>query len=317
MFSRILANTFKQVGRSGWVAWSSVAVMALAFFVAIIFGGLAYVSNLYIQFIETRDNVLVFFEVGTDQKVIRALQDKWRQLPQIKNIEYTSEEEAYQTYLPVTLATNPAEYKILIEMEEKKLDSSLDIQLYSLADLEQVRDKLLNDIDTELAKYDDYDPKDPPIALRTDDKTIDDLREVFSAVRVGGTIVLSLLFVIIFFFTLMTVEFRTYNRMEEIGVMQLVGGSLWYIRSPYILEGAFYGALGAFIAGLIIAFTAIWIFVFNPQSALSVFLFERLSVLEPPNITPLMWLGLFGINVAAGFLLGGLSSYLAIRRYIK
>ncbi|MBL8015150.1 MAG: hypothetical protein JNK26_03100 [Candidatus Doudnabacteria bacterium] len=317
MLSRVISNTTKQIHRSGWVAWSSVAVMALAFFVATIFGGLALISSLYIQFIETRDNVLVFFEVGTDQEIIDRLKSEWQTIPQIKNIDFTSEEEAYQIYLADTIVTNPAQYKVLSEFEEKKLNSSLDIQLYSLSDLETVREALLQDIDNELAKFEEYDPKDPPILLKTDDKTIDDLRDVFSALRIGGTVILSLLFVIIFFFTLMTVEFRTYNRMEEIGVMQLVGGSLWYIRAPYILEGAVYGLLGALISGLIIGGVGAWIFVLNPQSALAVFLFERLSILPLPNITILMWIGLFAANLLAGFLLGGFSSYLAIRRYIK
>lgn len=317
MFNRILANTFKQIKRSGWVAWSSVAVMTLAFFVATIFGGLALISNLYIQFIETRDNVLVFFEVGSEREVIDDLRAKWQQLPQVKSIDFTSEEEAYQIYLADTIVTNPAQYKVLSEFKEKKLNSSLDIQLYSLDDLSIIRTTLQADIDAQLNKLEDYDPKDPPYVLRINDETLDDLREVFSVLRIGGTIVISLLFIIIFFFTLMTVEFRTYNRMEEIGVMQLVGGSLWYIRAPYILEGAIYGLLGALISAVIIAGVGISMFVLNPNSAVSVFLYERISVLPIPHISWYMWIVIFAINLALGFFLGAFSSYLAIRRYIK
>lgn len=319
MWSRIISNTSKQIKRSGWVAWSSVAVMALAFFVATIFGGLAYASNLYIQFIETRDNVLVFFEVGTDQQVIDGLREKWEKLPQIKDISFTSEEEAYQIYLADTFITNPPHYKILSDYpdDEKRLNSSLDIQLYTLDDITTVRNVLMEDIDRELAKYEEYDPTAEPIFLRIDDQTLDDYREVFSIIRIGGAVVLSMLFIIIFFFTLMTVEYRTYNRMEEIGVMQLVGGSLGYIRAPYILEGATYGFLGAFISGILIGGIGIAVFVINPTSSLSVFLFERISVLPFPEINWLGWLGIFGLNLLAGVLLGTVSSYLAIRRYIK
>lgn len=317
MFNRIISNTFKQVKRSGWVAWSSVAVMTLAFFIATIFGGLAYISNLYIQFIETRDNVLVFFEVGTDRQLVDNLRAKWEKVPQLKSIDYTSEEEAYQIYLADVIVTNPAQYKVMSEFEEKKLKSSLDIQLYSLDDLSVVRNTLQADIDAELNKLEDYDPKDPPYLLRINDETLDDLREVFSILRIGGTVVLSLLFVIIFFFTLMTVEFRTYNRMEEIGVMQLVGGSLWYIRAPYILEGAVYGVLGALISAIIIAGVGISMFVINPTSAISVFLYERISVLPIPHVSWYLWVLLFIANLGLGFFLGSFSSYLAIRRYIK
>jgi cell division protein FtsX len=137
MLKRIITNTAKQIRRSGWVAWSSVAVMALAFFVASIFGGLAYVSNLYIQFIETRDNVLVFFNVGTDPEVIDSLRTKWEGLPQVRSIGFTSEDEAYDEYFAETAVTAPTEHQLLSEYpeDEKKLNSSLDIQLYSLEDL--------------------------------------------------------------------------------------------------------------------------------------------------------------------------------------
>lgn len=174
----------------------------------------------------------------------------------------------------------------------------------------------MNDIDEQLADI-KYDAADPPIVLRIDDQTLDELRQVFSALRVGGGVVLALLFVIIFFFTLMTVEFRTYNRMEEIGVMQLVGGSLFYIRSPYILEGGFYGVMGALISSLIIGAVGVFVFVVNPGSALSVFIHERISILPLPAIHWYGWLLLIFAEMVLGFVLGAFSSFLAIRRYIK
>lgn len=315
--NRIISNTTKQIKRSGWVAWSSIAVMTLAFFIATIFGGLAYISNLYIQFIETRDNVLVFFEVGTDPTIIDRLESKWQALPEIKKISLTTEEQAYQIYLANTLITNPAQHKVLTEFQDKKLPSSLDIQLHTLDDLGKVKNTLLDDIDTELAQIPKYDPANPPIELRVNDDTLDQFREVFSVLRIGGAIVLSLLFVVIFFFTLMTVEFRTFNRMEEIGVMQLVGGSLWYIRAPYILEGATYGFLGSLISTLIIGSVGVGVFVLNPNSAFSVFVRERLVSLQLPNITWYMWLEIAIAELLLGIVLGALSSYIAIRRYIK
>lgn len=316
MFSRIVGNTMKQIKRSGWVAWSSIAVMTLAFFVATIFGGLAFLSNQYIQFIETRDNVLVFFQVGTKPEVVEGLRSKWEKLPQIKSIGFTSEENAYDTYLSDTENTKPIEHELLSQYKDKKLPSSLDIQLYSLSDINQIRGTLLADIDQALEEV-KYDPTKPPILLRIDDQTLDEFREVFSVLRVGGAIVLTLLFVIIFFFTLMTVEFRTYNRMEEIGVMQLVGGSLWYIRAPYILEGALYGFSGALISTLIIGTIGVAVFVINPSSAIAMFARERLQVLPLPHLVWYSWLIIVGAKLLLGFLLGGFSSYLAIRRYIK
>lgn len=321
MLNRVISNTFKQIRRSGWVAWSSTAVMLLAFFIASIFGAIAYLSNQYIRFIETRDNVIVFFEVGTPREVVDELQAKWQELPAIKSITYFTEEEAYQAYLQETQVTSPIEHALLSQYGEgeQKLPSSLDIRLVSLDFLDQVKEVITTDILDQLEEqgYTYNTNEIPPIDLRTDDTSLNEFKEVFSVLRVGGAVVLGLLFIIIFFFTLMTVEFRTYNRMEEIGVMQLVGGSLWYIRAPYVLEGAFYGVLGALLSAGIIFGLVFGLVLANPQSSFALFVYERISVLDMPTISAAGWALVILAKAGFGFLLGAMSSFIAIRKYIK
>lgn len=316
MRNRTLVNASKQVSRSGWIAWSSIAVMALAFFVGSVFAGIAYAAHLKIQSIETRDNMLVFFEVGTDPQLIQRLRSKWEVLPEIKSISFTKEEDAYTLYFAETLITDPTQNQLLAQMEVKRLDSSLDIRLNNLDDLPNMRALLKSDIDNELRNL-SFNPNRPPIDLKVDDRSLDEARDVFLVVRISGIVLLALLFIIIFFFILMTVEYRTYNRMEEIGVMQLVGGSLSYIRAPFIAEGAFYGGLGALISALTIGVIAIFIFVINGSSTVAVQFYEELHALNLPYISFFGWLGLILVNVIVGAVLGAVISYLAIRRYIK
>lgn len=343
MLKRIVSNSLKQVRRSGWVGWASVSVMTLAFLVAIIFGGLAYISNLYIQFIETKSNLLVFFEEGLDRNVVDRLRDKWRENPQIKGISYTTEEQAYELYADYTAKVLPETYEILKTKEEKILPSSLDIQIWSLSDLESVKNQLQSDIDAELGtlkiikttestplSYPDEstsleeftykyqtDPNRPPIELRVDDKNLDQLREVLTSVRIAGVFVISLLFIVIFFFTFMTVEFRLYNQMEEIGVMQLVGGSLLFIRAPYILEGGLYGFIGGLVSSIFIVSIIFAVFVLDSNSVLAKFIYENFSNLPWPYVSTLGWIGLVALTAVVGFFIGSISSFLSIKRYIR
>jgi len=352
MFTRILSNTRKQIARSGWVGWASVSVMTLAFLVAIIFGGLAYISNLYIQFIETKSNLLAFFEEGMDRDVIDRLRETWRQNPKVKDIAFTTEEQAYIDYSDYTSKVLPETYAILKTKETKILPSSLDVQIWSLDDIDSLKQDIERDIDLELknleiikstnstagateetvaqdtpVSYPDVsdeliykyqtDPSRAPIDLRVDDKNLDQLREVLTALRVAGIFVISLLFIVIFFFTFMTVEFRLYNQMEEIGVMQLVGGSLFFIRAPYILEGGFYGVVGSLLASTIIGTILLGVFVLDPNSVLARFFYENFSKLPWPYITPLGWGGVVGLMILIGLVLGCVSSMLSIKRYIR
>ena len=350
MFSRILSNTKKQVSRSGWVGWASVSVMTLAFAVAIIFGGLAYVSNLYIQYIESKSNLLVFFEVGMDREIIDGLREKWQSDSRIKSIEFTTEEQAYVQYSDYTAKVQPEIYEVLKTQEKKTLPSSLDIQIYTLDKLESLKNDLQKDIDEELKglviiptaedsetaeevtdgevpvsfpsenqvtyKYSE-DPTKPPINLRVDDENLDQLRQVLFSLRIAGLVVITLLFIVIFFFTFMTVEFRLYNQMEEIGVMQLVGGSLFFIRAPYILEGGFYGLVGALLSSILIGGVLVTVFVLDKTSAISKFVYENFSMLPWPYISSLGWVGIVAIVGLVGFLLGAVISLISIKRYIR
>lgn len=333
MFSRILANTKKQIQRSGWAGWGSISVMTLALLVAIIFGGLAYFSNLWIQYIESRSNILVFFEVGMDAEIIESLKDKWELNPQIKSITYTTEEEAYSIYGDYSSKVQPIQYEVLSTNQfiDGKLPSSLDIQIFTLNDLKSVTDFVKKDIDSEVKKLEiipadaskpveykfSQDPTVPPVTLRVDSESLDKLREVLLTLRVAGLAVITLLFVVIFFFTFMTVEFRLYNQMEEIGVMQLVGGSLYFIRTPYIFEGAFYGFIGSLISTFLIGTVLIVVFVLNPTSAISVFLYENFARLPWPQVTPFGWVGVVAFVGFIGAFIGGFSTWFSIRRYIR
>lgn len=338
MIRKIFSNTWKQITRAGWTAWASVSVMSLAFLVAIIFGGLAYISNLYISFIESKSNILVFFEEGMDRAIVDDLQAEWINNPKIKSITYTSEDDAYQIYSDYTAVVQKEIYAVLKTKENKTLPSSLDIQIYSLEDLQALKSELEIDIeeanatlvktvptdenlDPASAPKTQYlysqDPTQKPIVLKVDDESLDQLRQVLYFLRLVGIIVLAILFVGIFFFAFMTVEFRLQSQMEEIGVMQLVGGSLFFIRSPYVLEGGFYGLMGALISSLMVGGFLLIVFVFNSTSTVAVFLYEILNKLSWPYVTNLGWVAIVLGICSIGFLLGSVSSFLSIRRYIR
>lgn len=352
MLSRILTNTRKQISRSGWTAWASVSVMTLAFLVAIIFGALALVSNLYINSIETKNNLLVFFNEGMDTEIINRLSEKWRTDVRIKNVSFTSEEAAYEIYSDYTARVQPEIYAVLKTKEDKKLPSSLDVQIWSLDKLSDVKNLLQTDIDNELKeliiipseaveedltetsetliaeeplveetkyKFSEDDPTKSPINLKVDDETLNKYKDAFVQLRIGGFVVIVFLFIVIFFFTFMAAEFRLYNQMEEIGVMQLVGGSLLFIRAPYVLEGGFYGFIGAIISSLLIGATVVYFFVVKANQGLSLFLYETFGLdrLQWPQVSAVGWVGVILLLGFVGFALGAISSFLSIRRYIR
>ena len=352
MLGRILIDTRKHIFRSSWVGWASVFVMTLAFLVASIFGGLALIANLYVNYIESKSNMLVFFNVGVDPEIVNRLKTKWEKIDSISEIEYLSEEDAFNFYSAYTSRVVPEQYQVLTRFEEKKLPSSLEIKISSLNDLKDVQDILAQDISSEIKKLIILDLKEvkagseeiiddrinedtlknssqgitykysdeinePPINLIVDNENLEMLKGIFFNLRMAGLGALSLLFLFVGIFTFMTVEFRLYNQKDEIEVMQLVGGSLFFIRAPYILEGAFYGAMGALLSSGIIGSGLITVFIVNKDSSLTRYLYENFGQLPWPQLNYLEWFLIVGALGVVGFMLGSVSSYFSIRRYIR
>jgi len=95
-----------------------------------------------------------------------------------------------------------------------------------------------------------------------------------------------------------TIRLTVMQRSQEIAIMRLVGATSGFIRFPFLLEGAFKGALGGLLAvGL----------------SFAAFLVVSRLVLQGRFFTPVEALAF----VAAGLLLGLLSSAMSVGRHLQ
>ena len=104
-----------------------------------------------------------------------------------------------------------------------------------------------------------------------------------------------------------TIRVAAYSRRRETGIMRLVGASNLYIQLPFLLEGVLAGLVGAgFAAGALVALKAILIDgQLKPTFAFTAFV----GWADVLSIVP--WLFL------TGALLAGLSSFVTLRRHLR
>ncbi|MBN1331874.1 hypothetical protein JW978_03245 [Candidatus Dojkabacteria bacterium] len=301
---RVLSNTAKQIKRSGWLAYTSMLVMTLAFLVISIFGFLAYTSNLFLKYIENKPHIYVFFNTGVEEDNITKLRNKWEENSNVDYIEYTSEAQAVQEFYDSQKNTNPLAAEAI---KDRTLPASLAIRLNSVEDAAEIIDL----VNTEQETNEDI------FRVRYSEDTINNIKDVFGWLRFGGAFIMGLLLIVIFLFTFFTVEFRTFNRSEEIGIMQLVGGSLWFIRAPFVLEGTYYGIVGAFISNMIILFFSLIVYYTAMTSPTMVFLNNLFGQLAWPDASIMNITLIFLSTLVLGAILGTITSFIAILRYIK
>jgi len=104
-----------------------------------------------------------------------------------------------------------------------------------------------------------------------------------------------------------TIRLTVYARRDEIGILGLVGATVWFIRIPFVIEGAIWGAVGGAVAAA--STFALDRFV---APHLSRAVAEVLGGLEVRLFEPRVALA----ALAGGVLLGAVASGLAVRRFL-
>jgi cell division transport system permease protein len=113
-----------------------------------------------------------------------------------------------------------------------------------------------------------------------------------------------------FFIISNMVRVAVFSRGEEINIMKYVGATNWYIRVPYILEGALAGLAGAFLAWLavLVFYDRLYLVLMAGTKPTDV-----LTMVTPASLSRLiLW-----INILIGVGVGSLGSAISVRRHIK
>lgn len=141
------------------------------------------------------------------------------------------------------------------------------------------------------------------------EKTVDKLFDTLKWGRYAGIILSIGLLLTAMFLISNTIKIAIFSRRREIEIMKLVGATNWFIRWPFVLEGAWLGLIGSIVPVVLtfIGYVNIYNLV-NPKLVTS-----SLSLLPP---TPFVY-QISGLIIAIGVLIGIWGSVISIRRFLK
>ncbi len=223
------------------------------------------------------------------------IKDNWEHINEYK---YISKEEALSQFKEKH-QNDPLILESLEELGDNPLQAILNIKAAKAGSYKDVTEFL------EKGKYKDLIDK---VNYRQNEAIISKVFDVSDAIKLGGMavgIVLALIAVLVAF---NTIRLAIYSSRDEITVMKLVGASNWFVRGPFLLQGILSGIFAAII-NLLIFFGITWklapqLDVYLPGSEL--FSYYYIHIFE-------IFLVLLGIGV----FLGVVSSFIAVRRYLK
>jgi len=283
-------TAWRNIRRSPYQAFAAILIMTLTFLVVSFFVFILVGSSKIVSYFESVPEVTAFFKNEASQEDINALENELSQTGKISSVKFVSKEEAVEIYKEQN-KNDP----ILIEfVTADVLPASFEISAYEIEDLGSISEMLKKSPIVEQVIY----QKD----------VISALTAWTSAIRKIGISLIILLSLVSVFIMVTIIGIKISHKKEDIEIMRLIGATSWYIRWPFIIEGIFYACIGAFVGWAIASGTLLYT---------TPFLESFLKGIPVLPVSYLSLLELLGLELILAVILGVLSSFLAVLRYLK
>lgn len=281
---------WNHIRRSPYQALAAILIMTLTFLAVSVFTILIIGSSKVITYFESKPQVTAFFKDDAKQDAIESLKADLAATGKVSSMKFVSKDAALKIYRE----QNKNDPLLLELVTADVLPSSLEISANNLQDLPDLSVYLKENGSVQEVVY----QKDVVAALTT----------WTNAIRIIGILLIGLLSLVSIFIMSIIIGMKISHKKDEIEIMQLIGATKWYISNPFVLEGIFYGMVGAFVG---------W-FVTSAVLLATTPLLE--TFLRGIPVVPAPWwfyAALLGGELVLAVILGIFSSILAVMRYIK
>jgi cell division transport system permease protein len=253
-------------------------------------------------------DINVYFITTAQESDVLAMKATLEGLPEVASVEYTSKDEAL-TRFREKHKDDQLTLQALEELDENPLRASLSIRAKETSQYEGIATYL----EGESALSTNNEEIIDNINYFQNKEAIDNLTGIIDNSERSNLMKTILLVVVSVLITFNTITLAIYNSREEIRVMKLVGAGNWYVQGPFVVTGGMYGVVSATAALLLFYPVTQWFGpTFYPFSFLSSTQDINLLAYYSTNFSDI-----FFTTFAVGIVLGIISSYLAVKRYIN
>lgn len=285
------------------MSFASIVVLTLTLTT---FGGLMFFNGLtqnYLNDIKGKVDINVYFSLNAAEADILALRETIEDMPEVSKVEYISREQALADFKE----RHKDDALILQGLEEigdNPLPASFNIQAKDPSRYESV----LKFLQSSNALNKNGNAIVEKISDNKKLVVINRLGSIIKMIEKIGLGLTGVLVIVAIIVTLNTIRLVIYSRREEVAVMKLVGASNAQIRGPFVVSGVMCGIFAAALA-LLIMYPVAYYAVRVTNAFSSDFTLLGYYIANFGQI--------FIMIMVAGIILGGISSYVAVRKYLK
>lgn len=296
-FNYSVKQGVKNIYRNRLFSLASIGTITACLFLFGIFYFILANFQHIIKDAESSVGITVFFDEGITEEQVNAIGEEIRQRDEVKEVAYTSAEEAWDTFKNKYYKS----YEELLESfgSDNPLEDSSSYGVY------------LNDV----SKQKNFVKYVTGLEGVRKVESIDSAAKIMESANsfigyVSGAIIIILLAVSIFLINT-TVMMGISVRKDEIFIMRLVGGTDFFIRAPFIVEGALIGIIGAIIplGVLYFVYDKVISYVIEKYAILT----SKISFLEIEDV----FYGLMPVSLVLGLGIGLVGSFLTVRKHLR
>lgn len=296
--SRVFWAGWTNFKRNSYVSFGTTGVMVLVLLLFLSIIALSFLSSTVVTSLQDKVDVSAYFKQQATEEEINQVKGDLETLAAIQYVEYISREKALEDFKQ-RHAGDALIQESLAQLDENPLQASLNIKAKESSQYAAIASFLEgNRFRTLIDKINFYE----------NEQVISRVEGITTGLRNGGLAATLVLAVIAALVTFNTIRLTIYSQKQEIEIMRLVGGSNLYIKAPYLIEGAFYGIFAAVLALLVFYPVA---FAVSPKVATVIPDVDMFGYFTDSIIQIIL------LITAAGVGLGVISSFIAIRRFLK
>ena len=297
---RMFKTGFRNLFRNAWLSIAATAIMVVTLVIVAFFAFSALFLQNQLAAVREKIDLTVFLRDEATPDQVKQLQANIQTFDNVAEVRYVSKTDALER-----LRTSSKDGEQLAKTATEignPLPASLEVRTETLENLDSLNSQIKADSGAIIVASTSNDDSD----VRR--KVVDRIVSISSGVSKVGTVISVAFLLISLMIIFNTIRMAIFTRREEIEIMKLVGATNWYIRGPFLIEGAMYGIIGATIA---MAITLPLINVARP-------LFT--SYFNASDVVTFVTDRIFLVTIAMytlGIVIGTLSSFLAISRHLK
>ncbi|HVS79212.1 MAG TPA: permease-like cell division protein FtsX [Candidatus Saccharimonadales bacterium] len=302
-FERIVKNGFVNFGRNVWLAIAAIAMMGITLTI-LLFAVIANSTfNHTIDDLTSHIDVVEYLKDSVTPAQRQAQISQLMQLPNVKSVQFTSKQQALQTYEQEN--ANNSTLLAAISETDNPLPASIEIKPVDPNKLQDIQDFLDQPAQKNLQS-------DPTSYSGDRKEAIDNITSATHFFQQAGIIGIIIFMIISMLIIFNTIRMAIFNRRDELVIMRLLGASPAYIRGPFVVETMLYGAVAAAISLVVV-----WGLFRVASSTLQASSLGLLDIGYSNHYFSSKWWEILTLQILVGILIGAASSLIATRRYLR